>query len=487
MVNFSDPVTHWVLMILISLVMGTLLLITVAIIRRWQQIRYARFVHELHRQYRPVLAKLLSGDLTPIGINLLRELPVAELEVLLDPLFSRRRLTERQLALLQSLCIELGLIELWQDRSADGRSAAEALPRKVAAAKFPGRAVVRYLLRAKSIRNLGKLRHRPSWPLMVHAVNDHHPDIQSLALRSLGAMGVADSFPLLCQRLQTVIQEKSSLPPLTALRAAMANFDLSCAPALLPLLRHPDRHLRMQAMEILRSMVSREAHRRPRLSLTRELLTPEMVNLLLTVLAVDLSAEIRARAADIIVYVADPRSTSVLHDLLLDHHWFVRLHTVRALAHLRHSTEPEHLQVGDCLRDPHWQVRETAIHTLLAFGQHGRDQLYKYFLTSTDAGTRAQIVEVMERTGLMSALVEKYSAGIKGVDALMVEHLASETVPMGLSGILRTLNPEIHQKFLDRFLPYAEAKMRFLKETHSDAEGANSLQQILQFPPHLAA
>jgi hypothetical protein len=30
-------------------------------IRRWQQIRYARYVHTLQRRYRPVLAKVLSG------------------------------------------------------------------------------------------------------------------------------------------------------------------------------------------------------------------------------------------------------------------------------------------------------------------------------------------------------------------------------------------------------------------------------------------
>ena len=79
-------------------------------------------------------------------------------------------------------------------------------------------------------------------------------------------------------------------------------------------------------------------------------------------------------------------------------------------------------------------------------------------------------MEVIERTGLMSALVEEYSKGTKGVDALMVEQLASEAAPLGLSGILRTLNPEIRQKFLERFLPYAEASMRFLNEMQPDAE-----------------
>jgi HEAT repeat protein len=467
--------------------MGTFLLIAVALIRRWQQIRFARHVHTLHHRYRPVLARLLSGARSAGGIEALRELPLADLELLFDPLFSQRKLTERQLVFLEALCADLGLIALWQSRSAAGHTATPLYSGDGTPGNHPGGAAGRYLLRAKSIRNLGKLRHRPSWPLLVNAVDDRHPDIQLLALRSLGAMGAPESFPFLRERLHAVVQRESTSPPLAGLQAAMVSFDLSCAPALLPSLRHPDRHLRLHAMEILRTMVGREAARQPRLILIQELLSPPVVDLLLTVLAVDLSAEVRARVADVIVFVADARATSVLHDLLIDRQWFVRLHTVRALSQWRQTTKPQHLEVGDCLHDPHWRVRETAIQTLISFGQKGRDHLYKHFLTSPDHNTRAQIVEVIERTGLMSVLVEEYSTGTKGVEALMVEYLASDTAPMGISGVLRTLEPESRKRFLDRFLPYAEATMRFPEETHTEMGSSLSLQQILEFPPHLAA
>ena len=95
MVNIADPVTQWAFIILVSVVMGTCLLIAVAFFRRWQQIRYARYIHTLQRKYRPVLAKLLSGVRSPSEIEALRELPLADLELLLDPLFSRRKLPER--------------------------------------------------------------------------------------------------------------------------------------------------------------------------------------------------------------------------------------------------------------------------------------------------------------------------------------------------------------------------------------------------------
>ena len=92
-----------------------------------------------------------------------------------------------------------------------------------------------------------------------------------------------------------VVQGESSSPPMQSLLAAMASFDLACLPALLPSLRHANRQIRSHATEILQTMVCREAVRHPCFTLTEKLLTPPMVELLLTGLAVDIIAEIRAR------------------------------------------------------------------------------------------------------------------------------------------------------------------------------------------------
>jgi HEAT repeat protein len=271
------------------------------------------------------------------------------------------------------------------------------------------------------------------------------------------------------------------------LQAALVSFDLTCVPALLPSLRHPDRQIRLHGTEILRTMVCREAARQPGLALTPELLAPQMVELLLAGLAVDTSAEIRARAAEVVVFLADPRAASVLRDLLRDHQWFVRLHSVRALARLPEAAAPLHLNIRECLRDPHWRVREAAIQTLIALGQKGKQQLFEHFLTSADRTTREQIIEVMERAGLISALVEEYSAGANSTEALMVEQLASNAASLGLSGVLCASSPEILQKFLDRMLPCVEAKLRFLEKAHSEVESAISPPKALTLPPNLAA
>lgn len=234
-------------------------------------------------------------------------------------------------------------------------------------------------------------------------------------------------------------------------------------------------------------MTSRKAARQPNFILTAEVLTPPLVELLLTELAVDASAEIRASVAETLVFLADPRAASVLYKLLRDRQWLVRMRAVSALARSRLSTASLHLEVRECLRDPHARVRETAMQTLIALGRKGTREIYEHFLTSQDSATCKQILEVIERTGLMSSLVEGYSAGAQGVDALVVEHLASQTAPLGLSGILRTLNPETRRKFLERFIPFAEARMRFLKETQPEGMGNIHLQHALEFLPHLAA
>ena len=188
------------------------------------------------------------------------------------------------------------------------------------------------------------------------------------------------------------------------------------------------------------------------------------------------------------VFLADPRATPVLRNLLLDPQWFVRLRTVRALAHLRQAAAPLRLDIRECLRDPHWQVREAAIHTLISLGEEGRHQLYEYFLTSPDRTSREQIVEVIERTGLMSALVEEYSDGTNGVDALMVEQLATDAAPAGAVGNSPHACPRRSvRSFWTVSSPMQKSRMRLRGRDQPEVESATSPQHVLEFPPYLAA
>ena len=488
MVHIADPLTLWASVILICVVMGTCLLVGIAFLRRWQQIRYIRYVHDLKRRFRPLLARILAGERSHAGVAALQDLGLPDLELLLDPLFSKRKLPERCLAFLQSLCAELGLIGAWQARLANLPSMASHSAGQGKQNDPSGRAAMRHLLRAQSIRNLGTIRHQPSWPLLAGALDDRHPDIQLVALRALSAVGAPESFPVLRERLNAVVRGDSTSPPLQALRAALASFDLICVPSLLPSLSHPDRQIRLQATEILRTIVWREAGCRPDFVLTPELLSPALTELLVAGLPGDNSAEIRARSGEVLVFVADARADAALHQLLSDPQWFVRLRTVRAVARLPQSCSPLLPDIRRSLHDPHWRVREASVQTLLSLGPKGRLQLFESFLTAPDHAACEQIAEVIEGAGLVSSLVEKYGAGTTGLEALVVEQLASDAALLGVSDALRALNPEIRQRFLDRFTPHLQfRKVALPVESGPEGKPSQNVQRVIEFPPCLAA
>jgi HEAT repeat protein len=487
MLSIADPLTASAIMILVSVLMGTLLLVAVAIIRRWQQIHYSLHLQALHIRYRPILDQLLSGTRTVEGMAALRQLPMSDLELLVEPLLAQQKCTDQKFGFLVALCTELGLVELWRRRLAAGnnRMGPPALLHRFAKVAKPS--PQRWLLRAKSIRNLGLLRHHPSWPLLLKALDDPHCDIQTVALRALASIRASGSFPVLLERLQAVVLGQTSNPPLRPLEAALASFDLTFCPDLLPALRHPHPRIRSLAMDLLRLFVRREATRDPEFRLTAEILSPEIACLLLTDLYRDEVGEVRGHAAEVIAFLTYPRAATILHGLCSDSLWQVRQRTVRALAHQRDPNPILLLAVRDCLSDPHWRVREAAMQTLIAFGPSGRQQLYESFLTCDNPTIRQQIVEVIERRGLMGSLIEAYGHGVSGVEALLVEQIASGAAPLGLPAFLRAAAPPMLARFSERFLHYSQLKMKLQGGAPTEQGARGDRQKDLEFPPAFAA
>src|SRR5947199_292868 len=58
-----------------------------------------------------------------------------------------------------------------------------------------------FLIRAASAQQLGVIRHRPSWPLLVRALSDVHPDVCRVAAASLAAIGEPASLAAILDRL----------------------------------------------------------------------------------------------------------------------------------------------------------------------------------------------------------------------------------------------------------------------------------------------
>jgi hypothetical protein len=123
----------------------------------------------------------LEGKYSAQSLARLRTLPLSNLEPLLEPLLLKCVSAPPLAAVLEELCLELGLIDVWQRRILNQFvpiSFREALSNPDGFLHFFPR--LHFLLRARSARNLGLLRHQASWPILAKALDDPHPDVQQV-------------------------------------------------------------------------------------------------------------------------------------------------------------------------------------------------------------------------------------------------------------------------------------------------------------------
>jgi HEAT repeat protein len=405
-----------------AILVGTGALIGAAVARRRQQERYHHRVRVLRQRYRPLLARLLAGKHCPAGLEALQALPLSEREILIEPLLSDGGLRPNQVAVLRKVCEELGLVEVWQRRLA-GELETVSFQGKLSrpAAVLHSIHRLNFLLRATSARNLGILRHQPSWPLLMKALDDPHPDVQSVALRALAAIREPQSFAPLVARFPAAIQEHSLHLSTRSLQAAAACFPLSHAADLMPSLSHLHPRVRSLAIDILGEMLKREADADLNSVVAVPPFPQGMAELFLTRLGRDEDAEVRARAAAVIARLEPARAAQALRKLLHDDVWFVRLRTLRALADHPHLLVLA--EVRACLLDPHWRVRETAAHALLAYGPEGIVLLFEYCLDTSGRAGKEQVSREVERAGVVSLLVERSRNGADHPGPQVIEQL----------------------------------------------------------------
>jgi hypothetical protein len=285
--------------ILAMITASTLALAGGAMVRRWHHERFDRRVKSLCAHYALTPATLLEGKYSAQCLARLRALPVSTLELLLEPLLVKCASAPALATILQELCLVLGLTDVWQRRTLDQFGAIsfrEALSNPDGLLHFFPR--LRFLLRARSARNLGLLRHQASWPILAKALDDPHPDVQQVALRSLAALREPQSFPALLDRMDQALTENRSRLSLHSLKAAMAKFPLSQAPQLLPSLRHPHPRVRAAAAEILREMARSEPAGNQALFQYKSVFDRE-----LAMLASDVDPEVSDIAAELIAHL----------------------------------------------------------------------------------------------------------------------------------------------------------------------------------------
>lgn len=456
-----EHITEVVLTIVVIVLLGTGALVALAIGRRQRRERYFERLDDLRQRYGPVVSALLTRKIEyERGLEALKSISGLDRLYFLERLLLEKAPGAAQVPVARQLSEDLGLVKAWQSHLSghfDAASLRDALSRPEGILQRVGR--LNFILKAKSAENLGVIRHQPSWPLLVKALNDPHPDVQSVAARALASIGETESFPALLERLHEIVTHPASKISLRSVKSALVSFPLKEAQRLMPSLRHQHPRLRFMAVDIIREMTEREAALDEDFVLDASMFGPELGEILLTHCCFDDNGDVRARSAPIVSYLSDVRATPVLLTLLDDPQWFVRLHTVRSLAKRKFISQAE--QISRRLTDPHWLVREAAAQALLVFGRVGVDQLSEHMLNTQDRYSREQIADEMQRAGLIPTLLAQYASSADQREARVFGQLADLGKTSYLvAALISSSDRNLRKKFLAGFGAHPDPKIR---------------------------
>lgn len=412
MTAFASPAEFtWILAIALSTLAA--ILMAMVFIRRAVHSAIARRLGRAQAACRPLIDALVAGNIA--YEQGLQELSAASADM--DTGFLQRLLlvqadagsrpavrgpSAERLAIVRSICTDLGLVSLWRRQLA-------ARPAKGTFARLFGRRMglleriphLSFVVRAEAAENLGIIRDQPSWPLLAEALSDPHLTVRSAAARALATIQDPSSFPILVEKLRATVLDREPDLSLRSLTMALASFPLAETIHLADLLQHPNPHARFRAADIIATMVQRAP-----VGPAPEQLPREVVELFLTALHRDPDPDVRARAADVIGRQQDLRAKPALLVLLEDPEWFVRLHAARALGAW---TRPAPLAaLSRRLTDSNWRVREAAAQALSAQGPLGVRRLLDHFLETEDRYSKEQVAEQMERSGLIPAILSAF-------------------------------------------------------------------------------
>jgi len=477
-----EYVTEVVLVLFVLALLGNLFLIGIVFLRRQQRDRFFQRIDALRIQYGPVIAGVLSGQLAyPKGLQELREISGADRLFMLERLCLENKPAPAAEPALRRLCEDLGLVKIWQQRlmgQIDQASLRESL---VHPHGWVGRVkCLQFLIRSKSAENLGLIRHEPSWPLLVKALEDPNPDLQVVAVRSLAAIRHPGSFPALVDRLQKVVLDPAPVLSVRTLKSGLVSFPLQNVHELLASLRHTNPRVRFLATDIIREMVEREAAGHPDFCLDQKKMKGDLAEVFLTELPFDANPDVRARVGPVIAYLADSRSASALLALLGDAAWFVRLHAVRSLAKPKFLSHAG--RIASALTDTNWRVREAAVRTLRGFGSAGLDLLTAHFLVTQDRYSREQVADELQRAGLIPELLARCAETGNGRETAVLSHLAEMGKTSYMISVLESGkgNGHLRKKFLQEFGQYPDPQIHRWVEQEAVLESDIDVRALAQ-------
>jgi len=423
----------WVSLCVIAI---DLLLVVFILRRRWSRWLYFRKKDAVARQFAAPVHSFLVGELPPddlvATLETLRAAPGRDAirELLLDGLegSQRKPVTE--------VLFRLGYVERWA-REAFGRSRANELLRHIVVQeelppaprrRFDGIRRLRLFCvkRARAVNQLGHLDTAFSRVFTREALSDPSPYVIRANVAAMGHNQQAYQVPILLELLRQAVKASSDLP-VASVKTALVRYPISYLDQFPPFLNDPDPLYRFVVVDSIRQVCEAA-----RFGLNSGDFPEGLYQWFVDKASQDESVDVRARSARVIRHFHDAPATLTLRGMMLDKNEFVRLHTVRACADPFYSELIPDI-IGRLI-DPRWRVREASVKTLATFGAAGRQQLARYFLDSTDQFASEQIIEEMQRGGIIAGMLPALS-GEDGEFTLTMG-VCSKMVRLGKTSLL---------------------------------------------------
>jgi HEAT repeat protein len=333
----------------------------------------------------------------------------------------------------------LGFVDIWATEAFGRKRARQLLHHIVTGEKLPMRPKRKFkrlrrlrlfcVRRARAVMQLGYLDADYARVFMREALGDPSPFVGRANVTAMGHNQKFYEVPILLDLLRETAQGASELP-VHSVKTALVRHSITELEQFVPYLNDENPRFRFLLVDSIREICDAT----PLVLGPRNFPEP-LYRWFLERATQDESIDVRARSARVIRHFHDAAATVALRALLLDKNEFVRLHTVRACSDPYYSELIS--DIGRRITDVRWLVREAAVKTLATFGKAGRQQLESLFLGTRDQYASEQIIEEMQREGIIVEMLP--ALGGQNGDFALAKDVCMKMVRMGKTSLLTDL------------------------------------------------
>ena len=418
-------------------VLGIDVLLAIFILRRrLSRWLYFKKTDAAVKQYGAQIQLFIAGDLSADDlVAILQKMhSLAERNAVRGLLLDNRQGSDRERV--TEVLFRLGYVEAWGREAFGRRRTAELIRHIIDHAELPlppSRRFARIrrlrlfcIKRAIAVNQLGQLDAAFSRVFFREAMADPSAYVIRANVAATGNNLEAHEVPLLLELLKQAVKESTELP-VTTVKTTLVRCVISDLIQFVPFLNDEDPRFRFVLVDSIREICDGA-----KFALNAKDFPEELYRWFVDKAARDESVDVRARSSRVIRHFHDAAATLTLRAMIEDGNEFVRLHTVRACA------DPYYAElIPDIMRritDPRWRVREASIKTLAKFGKAGRGQLAQYFLDTTDRFASEQLIEEMQRNGIIAEMLPALSSADRESELAM--NVCARMVRMGKTSLL---------------------------------------------------